>query len=259
MSVARAAAALGRRISAAPEIVIILGSGLARVAAAVAQPIVVDGRDVDGFPATGVRGHRARLVFGRLGGRRVMAIQGRVHLYEGARPGEVVYVVRLGHELGASRLVLTCSAGGIGAACEPGTVMLIRDHLRAGLQRLAPTGARPVYDHSWGTRLREAALREGRRLAQGTYLWTLGPCFETPAEIRNFAHMGADAVGMSTVPEAMTAASLGMHVLGLALIANRAAGLGSASLSHEEVLASARRAAPSMERLVELAAAHCAA
>lgn len=256
---ARAAAALGRRISTPPEILIILGSGLARVAAAVAQPMVVDGKDVAGFPSTGVPGHRARLVFGGLGGRRVMVIQGRIHLYEGATPGEVTYGVRLAHKLGARRLVVTCSAGGISRVCAPRTVMLIRDHLRAGLRWLAPGGAQPVYDRGWGARLREAALREGRSLAEGTYLWTLGPCFETPAEIRSFARMGADAVGMSTVPEAMMAASLGMHVLGLALIANPAAGLGSASLSHEEVLASGRRAAPAMERLVELAAELCAA
>ncbi len=254
MSLARAAAAVRARISAAPEIVIILGSGLARVAHAVGQSIMVDGRAVPGFPSTTVAGHRARLVFGSLGGRHVMVIQGRVHLYEGAHPDEATFSVRLGHELGARRAVLTCSAGGIGAACAPGSVMLIRDHLRAGLPRLAPTSVRPVYDGPWGARLAEAALREGIRLAEGTYLWTLGPCFETPAEIRCFARMGADAVGMSTVPEAIMAAGLGMDVLGLALITNPAAGLASASLSHEEVLSSGRRAARTMGRLVELAA-----
>ncbi len=254
MSLARAAAAVRARISATPEIVIILGSGLARVRHAVSQPIVVEGSAVPGFPPTTVDGHRERLVFGSLGGRRVMVVQGRVHLYEGAHPDKATFSVQLGHELGARRAVLTCSAGGISAACAPGNVMLIRDHIRAGLPRLAPTGVRPVYDQAWGARLADAAQREGSRLAKGTYLWTLGPCFETPAEIRSFARMGADAVGMSTVPEAMMAAGLGMTVLGLALITNPAAGLAGASLSHEEVLSSGRRAARAMGRLVELAA-----
>jgi purine-nucleoside phosphorylase len=193
-----------------------------------------------------VLGHAGRLVLGTLGGRSVLVIQGRVHYYEGHTPREVSFPIRLAHALGAKRLLLTNAAGGVNPAFGPGTLMLITDHLNlsfasplAGPQgegeERFPDMSNP-YDESWRSTARNIALTRGIPYREGVYVWTSGPSYETPAEIRYFRQAGADAVGMSTVPEAIQAAALGLPVLGISTITNPAAGLNAEALDHEDVL-----------------------
>ena len=257
---APALAWLRARTDAAPEIALVLGSGLGALADAAEDAESFATADVPGYPASTVAGHAGRLVFGRLEGRRVLFIQGRAHLYEGHGPRAVTFSVRLAHALGARRLLLTNAAGGIRPGFEPGTLMLIEDHLNlafvsplagpvdAGAPRFPDLSA--PYSRPWMEHAQSAALRLGIALRKGTYVWTSGPSYETKAEIRMFARLGADAVGMSTVPETLQAVALGMEVLGLSTITNKAAGLGDALLAHEDVLDVGRRMRGDLERLV---------
>ncbi|HYE59468.1 MAG TPA: purine-nucleoside phosphorylase, partial [Rhodothermales bacterium] len=235
---AEALAFLRLRTDAVPETALVLGSGLGSLADAAAEAIRIPTAEIPGYPASTVAGHAGELVFGRLEGCPVVFVNGRVHLYEGHDPRSVTFPVRLAHALGARRLLLTNAAGGIHPNLRAGSLMLIEDHLN--LAFAAPL-AGPVdegavrfpdmsapYSRAWMDRAEAAALRLGVRLHRGTYAWTMGPSYETPAEIRMFARLGADAVGMSTVPETLQAVALGMEVLGISAITNRAAGLGEA-------------------------------
>ena len=241
-----ALAAVRARTDLVPEIALVLGSGLGALADDVEDAVVISTSDVPHYPESTVPGHAGRLVLGTLGGRPVLVIQGRVHYYEGHSPREVTFPVRLAHALGAKRLLLTNAAGGINPAFGPGTLMLITDHLNL---TFASPLAGPVgdgegrfpdmsnpYDADWRIRARNIALTLGIPYREGVYVWTSGPSYETPAEIRTFSKAGADAVGMSTVPEAIQAAALGLPVLGISTITNPAAGLNAKALDHEEVL-----------------------
>ena len=241
-----ALAAVRARTDLVPEIALVLGSGLGALADDVEDAVVISTADVPHYPESTVPGHAGRLVLGTLGGRSVLVVQGRVHSYEGHSPREVTFPVRLAHALGARRLLLTNAAGGINPAFRPGTLMLITDHLNLtfasplagpvgdGEQRF-PDLSNP-YDEAWRIQSRNIALTLGISYREGVYVWTSGPSYETPAEIRAFAKAGADAVGMSTVPEAIQAAALGLPVLGISTITNPAAGLNADALDHEEVL-----------------------
>jgi purine-nucleoside phosphorylase len=243
-----------------PEIFLVLGSGLGEVASGLDRAVSVSFREIPGFPGAGVEGHAGRLLAGELEGRRVLAQAGRFHFYEGHGRDVVVAPVHLAARLGATRMIVTNAAGGIAPALAPGSILLIADHLdfqgRSPLFFRAPgpetdlPDSRTPYDPGSGERAREVARELGIDLARGTYAAVLGPSYETPAEVRFLRRCGAHAVGMSTVPEVVAAAALGLRVVGLSLVTNRAAGLGSGVLSHEEVLETGRRAGDRLRRLV---------
>lgn len=247
---------LGRR----PEIAAVLGSGLGALAEAVEDPVEVPFEDVAGLPPAGVAGHRGGWVGGELEGRTVLVQAGRFHLYEGHAAAVVVAPIRIAAAMGARTLLVTNSAGGVDPRLAPGSLMLIEDHLNlmgsnplAG--PLAPGEERfPDMTEAYDPELRRIALDTaselGLPLEQGVYAGVSGPSYETPAEIRMLAALGARAVGMSTVPEVIVARARGLRVLALSLITNPAAGIRPDPLSHREVLDAARRAAPRFERLV---------
>lgn len=243
-----AGAVVREHVDASPDVALILGSGLGRLAEAARDTTEVPVADIPGYPASTVEGHHGQLVFGGLEGTRVVFVQGRVHLYEGYPVQQIAMPVRLVHALGAEHLLVTNSAGGVNRTFDPGTLMFITGHLnmtfaspsvgaggeparhRAGEERA------PFYDPAWTNRAEQVALDRGLDARRGTYAWTLGPSYETKAEVRALEHLGADAVGMSTVPEVLQAHRLGMTVLGLSTITNPAAGLASGPLDHDEVL-----------------------
>lgn len=260
VDVARAAGALSDRIRARPEILLVLGSGQSSVADVVEVEATVRFEELPGLPAADVSGHAGRFLTGRLEGRPVLVQAGRFHFYEGWPPDVVVAPVRIAAKLGVATVVLTNAAGGIGRGLEPGSVMLLDDHLNLQLRTPLAGPARdgearfPDMSAPYDPLLAEAALEvaeaEGIRLLRGTYAAVTGPSYETPAEIRMLARLGADAVGMSTVPTVLVARALGLSVLALSTITNRAAGLARGSLSHEEVLEVGRRASGTVETLI---------
>jgi purine-nucleoside phosphorylase len=206
---------------------------------------------IPGFPTAGVSGHAGKLVFGWLAGTPVVVLSGRAHYYEGQPMERVTFAVRTLAELGVTDLLLTNAAGGVNRRFRPGDFMLFTDHINLmGTNPLrgpaTPGRARFVdmtrtYDARLGRLVRRAAQAAKARLRSGVYLAVSGPSYETPAEIRAFARLGADAVGMSTVPEAIVARECGLSVAGLSCITNLTAGRGGSPLSHEEVLETADR------------------
>jgi purine-nucleoside phosphorylase len=249
-----------------PEIGLILGSGLGFFAD---DRIEVAGRlsyaDIPGFPVSTVPGHAGQFVYGHLEGRRVICMQGRFHYYEGYRMDQLTLPIRMMAKLGVNTLFVTNAAGGINADYVPGDFMLIQDHINfLGTNPLIGAshegGVRfpdmsEVYDKLLRHKIREWACAKGLKLQEGVYLATTGPSFETPAEIRAFATLGADAVGMSTVPEAIVARQLGLRVIGLSCITNAAAGISVGPLSHEEVSATADKVRPQFADLLSGAVA----
>lgn len=247
-----------------PQVALILGSGLGDLADDAESAVAIPVTDVPGYPPSTVSGHHGRLVFGTLKGVDVVFVQGRVHFYEGYPVERITFPVRLVHALGARRLLVTNSAGGINRTFDPGTLMFITDHInwtlasplagqaaspRAGSNGMEATQA-PYYDPDWTKRAQAVARARGIPTRRGVYIWTKGPSYETPAEIRAFAQLGADAVGMSTVPEVIQARQIGMRVLGISTITNPAAGLGSEPLDHEDVLAVGQRVRSRLAQLV---------
>jgi purine-nucleoside phosphorylase len=239
---------LRERVTRAPHAVLVLGSGLGGMADDVEDAVRIPFREIPGFPrrVQEVAGHAGALVAGRLAGVEVAALQGRFHLYEGWRPDDVAVPVRALAALGARTMLLTNAAGGIRPGFRPGDLMLIADHLNVmwqnpligktvpGEQRF-PDMSDP-YDAAFRAVAEEEARGLGIPVTEGVYAAVLGPSYETPAEIRMLARMGADAVGMSTVPEVLVARALGVRCLGISCITNLAAGLGGERLTHEEVV-----------------------
>ena len=259
---ATAAAAIRRFTGeATPVAAIVLGSGLGGLADRIAHPVAVPFADVPGFPPATVVGHAGKLIAGSLGGRAVIALAGRFHMYEGHEAALAGFPVRVVHALGARTLFVSNAAGGINQAFQPGDLMLIRDHLNlmfrsplvGALERgdvRFPDMSAP-YDATLGDRLRACARQLGIELREGVYGGLLGPTYETPAEVRMLATLGADAVGMSTVPEVLVARAIGMRVAGISCITNLASGLSTAPLSHAEVLETTRRVGERFATLVE--------
>lgn len=244
-----------------PRTAVVLGSGLGAFAELVEDAVSVDYRDIEGFPVSTVPGHKGRFVFGRVGKEPVAVMQGRVHFYEGYPMEEVVLPLRTLHALGARRVVLTNAAGGIGSHLEAGDLMLLTDHIAtlAPSPLLGPNedalGPRfpdmtEVYSRELREKAKAAAAKLRIPLKEGVYLQATGPQYETPAEIRMFRALGADAVGMSTACEALAARHMGMEVCGISCITNLAAGLGGKPLSHREVQEMADRAADRFQRLL---------
>lgn len=230
-----------------PKIALILGSGLGGLADRFEGRIAVDYKEIPGFPPSTVAGHAGRLVWGSLGGVRAVAMQGRSHFYEGHSQRQIAYALWTMRALGAEILVVTNAAGGLNPGFQVGDLMLIADHINftGDNPLIGPNpdqfGPRfPDMSRAYTPEFREIARRGAERLEiplkQGVYLAVSGPAYETPAEIQSFRRLGADAVGMSTVPEVIAAAHAGMKVLGISCITNMAAGLGAEKLDHHEVI-----------------------
>jgi len=254
---------------ARPRIGLVFGSGLGGIAAAIEGAQAFSWAELPGLPRSTVPGHAGRLVLGRLAGVEVACLLGRVHLYEGHAASTILPLVQLFRDLGCGALVLTNAAGSLRPEIGPGRIVRILDHINMlgsnPLVGLRTEHGPPfvdlsaVYDPELGTILDRAAARIGLELEAGVYLATLGPCFETPAEIRAFRALGADLVGMSTVPEAIAARFLGLRVAGLSIVTNLAAGLAPEPLSHAQTLEAASRAADALAALLEAALADLAA
>jgi purine-nucleoside phosphorylase len=235
-----------------PEVAVVLGSGLGDFASRVLAPVDLAYADIPHWPASRVIGHAGRLVLGTVAGRRVAALSGRAHFYEGHDMAAVTFAVRAMGLAGVRALILTNAAGGINTSFSQGALMLIDDHINLiGTNPLVGPhderfGARfPDMTQVHSQRLRalagEVARARGIALEHGVYVALHGPSYETPAEIRYLRIIGADAVGMSTVPEAIVARQMGVEVLGISCITNMAAGVLPAPLDHAEVMATAQR------------------
>ena len=256
-----AAAVMTERSGLRPRVGVVLGSGLGQVADAVADSTTIDYGELPGFPRPSVAGHGGRAVLGEIGGVPVAVLQGRAHVYEGGDLGTIRTPVRALRAAGAEILVLTNAAGSLRADVGPGRLMMITDHINlSGVNVLAgpnddEIGPRfpslsEAYDPELRDRLRAAASALGTDLAEGVYLAVSGPTFETPAEIRAYALLGADAVGMSTVHETAVARHAGLRVAAISAITNFAEGLSPEPLSHEQTLRDAQRAADDLTPLL---------
>lgn len=257
-----AAQAISARCPIAPEVGLILGSGLGGYADTFARATAIDYGDIPYFPRSHVVGHKGRLVIGERAGARCVAMQGRVHLYEGHSAATVAFPARVLIALGARVVIVTNAAGGVNPAWPAGTLMVIRDHIDLlrdhalrgpNDDRLGPRF--PDMTAAYAPELRalvhQAAGELGITVAEGVYAAMPGPVYETPAEIKMLQVLGADAVGMSTVPEVCVARHMGARVIGISCITNAAAGISGAPLSHDEVTATAARVRATFEALLD--------
>jgi purine-nucleoside phosphorylase len=260
--VEEAAAAVRARCGRLPETAIVLGSGLGDFADTLLDAIATPYGELPHWPASKVVGHAGRLVIGDVSGKRVAALSGRAHFYEGHDLATVVFATRVMGRLGVKQMVLTNAAGGINTGFAQGALMVIDDHINLlGSNPLVGAneerfGQRfPDMSEVYSLRLRgiadAAAKAKGVPVSHGVYVAVHGPSYETPAEIRFLRTIGADAVGMSTVPEAITARHMGMEVLGISCITNMAAGVLPQALVHDEVMETARRVRGSFTALLE--------
>jgi purine-nucleoside phosphorylase len=255
-----AAAAIRARLSATPRIGMILGSGLGGIADVIEQPVRIQYKDVPGFPPATVVGHAGVLVAGKLAGTPVIALSGRFHMYEGHDASLAGFPTRVLHALGAETLIVSNAAGGARTGMKPGTVMLIKDHVNLMFRNpligaLEPGDIRfpdmsDPYDADLRALAKSVAAEQGLALEEGVYFGLLGPAYETRAEVKMLAKLGADAVGMSTVPEVIVARAIGMRVLGFSCITNLACGLAAAPITHDEVLETTASVAAQLQRLV---------
>ncbi len=244
-----------------PELGLVLGSGLGFLADQVVDPVFVDYHDLPGFPVSTVPGHAGRLVLGTLADRPVAVMQGRFHYYEGYPMDRITIGVRLMARLGAKAFVITNAAGGIRADLQPGDLMLIRDHINLmgsnpligeNHDELGPRfpDMSDAYSAELRTQARAVAAGLGILVKEGVYAAFTGPSYETPAEIRLLNILGADTVGMSTIPEVIAATHMGRQVLGISCVSNLAAGISPEPLSHAEVTETADRVRDVFSRLV---------
>ncbi len=243
-----------------PEVAVVLGSGLSEVVPLAEERKKAFG-EIPGFPVPSIAGHRGEVAVGEVQGRTVLVQRGRVHLYEGRTVDEIVFPVRSYALMGVRTVVLTNASGGIAHGLEAGDIVLISDHINMlgdnplrgpNLEELGPRFPDMTYAYDPELRkiARQVAQEIGLGVKEGVYLATLGPSYETPAEIRAFRALGADLVGMSTVPEAIAARHAGLKVLGISLVTNLAAGVLPTPLSHEEVLETSRRRAGELGRFL---------
>ncbi|MBI4410837.1 MAG: purine-nucleoside phosphorylase [Gemmatimonadetes bacterium] len=251
---------LHERITRRPRVMLILGSGMGALADELEEPVRVPFADIPGFAPATVAGHRGLLVAGRLEGVECIALQGRYHVYEGHAPDVVTLPIRVLAALGARTLLVSNAAGGVNPGFRAGDLMLLDDHINLmwrnpligavvpGDERF-PDMSEP-YDRELQALAERVARAQGIRLVRGVYCAVAGPSYETRAEIALIRRLGADAVGMSTVPEVLVARALGVRVLGISLISNAAAGLTAKPLTHEEVLEASAAAAPRFGALI---------
>ena len=241
-----------------PKIGIILGSGLGPFAESINNKITFSYKDLPGFPDAGVKGHAGQLILGKINGTEVVVLQGRAHYYESGKPDVMRTPVETLKELGCKTLLLTNAAGSLLPEAQPGSVMMLTDHINF-------TGVNPLFDETETSRFvdmgdaydlslceqfRNAAKTKNITLHEGVYIWFCGPSFETPAEIRAAKILGADAVGMSTVPEAILARFYGLKVAALSIITNMAAGMSDEDLSHAQTMENAAMGANDLQGLL---------
>jgi len=260
-AVITAAAAIRKRSeSQQPKIGIILGSGLGGLSNSIGDAAHIPFRDIPGFPEATVAGHEGAVIVGSLGGRDVVALSGRFHMYEGHPAALAAFPVRVFHALGAQDLFVSNAAGGISPKLAVGDLMTISDHLNLmGTNPLVGEARKgeirfpdmtDAYNPGLRWLLRTSAEKLGITLREGVYAGLLGPSYETPSEVKMLRLLGADAVGMSTVPEVIVARALGMRVAGVSCITNAAAGVTGSALSHAEVLETTKRVSAAFESLV---------
>ena len=253
---------VGSRIAEAPELAIILGTGLGGLASRIESPVVIDYRDVPGFPLSTVESHAGRLISGRLAGRSVLAMQGRFHKYEGYSLQQATFPVRVLQHLGANTLIVSNACGGLHPEWEAGDLMVLTDHINLigdhpligpnddGLGPRFPDCS-AVYDADLRRLAKDVAAQQGTTLREGVYVAVAGPNLETRAEYRMLRAIGADVVGMSTVPEALVAVHGGMRVLGISIITDMCIPETLEPASLERILQVAGRAEPRLTALVE--------
>lgn len=244
-----------------PEVAMILGSGLGGLADLAENPMVIPYSEIPGFSVSTAPGHKGQLVFGTLSGKNVAVMQGRLHAYEGYSFEEVCFPLRVLRLLGCEKLVITNACGGVNLDFQVGDICLLTDHIKFFMdsplrgQNIPEFGTRfPDATHLYTPRLqdvaRQVAQEQNLKLVEGVYMYFPGPSYETPAEIRAIRVLGADLVGMSTVPEVIAAGHAGMEVLGFSLVSNAAAGITGQALSEQEVLDAAEAAKERFSRLI---------
>lgn len=249
------------RIPRQPRVAVVLGSGLGDFADTLQDAVRIPFSEIPGFPQTTVEGHTGALVFGRKGGRFIAVLQGRIHYYEGYSQREITLPIRVLAAIGVKTIVLTNAAGGINKRYKPGDLMLICDHINfsgsnpligPNLDAFGPRfpDVSDLYNAELRQDVKELSAFLGIPLWEGVYLMVSGPNYETPAEIRMFERLGADAVGMSTVPEALVAAHCGMKVVGISCITNMAAGVLPQKLDHSEVIETAAKVKRKFQMLI---------
>lgn len=250
------------KIGTVPTLGLMLGSGLGDIAEEIENPVNLSYKDIPNFPISTVKGHKGIMVIGTLCGKKVLCMQGRFHFYEGNSMQKIAYPIRVMKKLGIEKLILTNAAGGVNENFKPADLMLITDHINfmgnnpligENIDEIGPRF--PDMSECYDKKLRDIALKSAEDkkidLKQGVYMALTGPSYETPAEIRMARVMGADAVGMSTVPEAIAANHCGIKVLGLSCITNMAAGINKTPLSHIEVIETTKKAKTNFETLVK--------
>ena len=245
-----------------PDIAIILGSGLGAIADDIKNPIIIKYSEIKGFPTSTVAGHKGQMIIGKIGQHEVLCMQGRFHLYEGYHPSVIKNVIGSLKSIGITQLILTNAAGSLNSKITPGQIMLISDHINfSGCNPLIgpnddSIGPRFVdmtnaYDRNMCKKIKSVATKLKISLHKGTYLMVTGPNFETPSEIKAFRILGADAVGMSTVPEVISAAYYGLNTIALSVITNFGAGMQNEKLSHEQTLMNASKGAKDLTNLLQ--------
>ena len=250
-----------QRLTGKPEIAVVLGSGLGPLAELIENPVVIPYAEIPNFSASTVSGHAGELIYGTLKGRRIICMNGRVHYYEGYSFAEITFPIKLFKRLGVSTLILTNAVGGINTSFLAGDLMIVSDHLNLmgsnpligeNNETLGPRF--PDMSQVYSRRLQELARKTGRelglKLRTGVFAALSGPSYETPAEIRMLSIMGADAVGMSVVPEAIIGNHMGLELLAISCVTNAAAGIIDIKLSHDEVQETAARIKDDFTRLV---------
>ena len=249
------------KIDFKPEIAIILGSALGSIAEEIKNPVIIDYKEIPNFLVSTVQSHAGKLILGELSGKKVTCMSGRFHYYEGYDFEELVAPVRVFHLLGVKTLILTNAAGAVNTSFKPGDIMIIRDHIKLmgaspmrgpNIEEFGPRffDVSDMYTKELRDLAKRCANKIGISLQEGVYYFCPGPQFETPAEIKAIRILGGDAVGMSTVTEALTAAHCGMKVLGLSLISNMAAGVLNQPITTEEVDEIGAKASEKFRRLI---------
>ena len=244
-----------------PETAIILGSGLGGIADNLQNKLIIKYEEIEGFPKSTVAGHNGQFVIGRIEDREILCMQGRFHLYEGHNPKVIAEVIQALKHIGIKELIVTNAAGSLNPDFHPGEIMLITDHINfsgcnpllgANDDKIGPRffDMSNAYDKDLQKKARNFAQKNNIKLNEGTYLMVLGPNFETAAEIRAFRILGADAVGMSTVPEVLAAVHCGIKILAISALTNFGTGIQTTPLSHEETLSGAAKASGCLTDLI---------
>ncbi len=261
--ISETAAYIQNKVGEMPKTAIILGTGLGELVEHIAVKVAIPYSEIPHFPVSTVEGHSGRLIFGNLGGKYIMAMQGRFHFYEGYSMKEVTFPVRVMHKLGVKTLFVSNAAGGMNPEFRIGDLMIITDHINLfpehplrgkNYNELGPRfpSMDEPYSHRLIQKARDIAAEKHIRLVEGVYVGTQGPTFETPAEYRYFSRVGGDAVGMSTVPEVIVARHMGMEVFGMSVITDLGGeGIEVVKVSHEEVQIAAAKAEPVMSMVME--------